>query len=139
MCAHGGEVFTRQTCDLQCRCDIEQEIALAATLCIRALRAGLCAGFAANMPLHKESTESTILLPEGGAAREEEILAAFARLRVVRTLRFPTFLDTLSTCTGLDMVVLSSYDSPEIQEKLDTLRRQGNTVRLYVLESRGAA
>jgi len=113
---------------------VEKEISMAATLCLRTLRMGLTAGFATNMPVG-ESEEGVVMMPSGGAAREEELLAAFARLRVLRTLRFPTFLDSLMVYSGLDMVVLSCYDSPEIQEKLEALRRRGNTVKLFVLES----
>ena len=116
---------------------IEREISMAATLCVRALRAGLTAGFAANMPIGV-SEESTVLLPSGGEAREEELLTAFARLRILRTRSFNTFLEELSGLSGLDMVVLSPYDSGELQLRLEALRSRGNTVRLHVMEG-GAA
>ena len=112
---------------------IEQEISLAATLCVHALRAGLTAGFAFNMPLEPDG-ESTVILPSGGEAREEELLDAFAHLRVQRTLRFNTFLDSLTALSGVDMVVLSCYDSEELQQQLTALRMRGNTVRLHVME-----
>lgn len=115
--------------------DLEYAISVAATLCIRALRAGLPAGFAANMPLDK-GTDSVIMLPCGGSAREEELLTAFARLTIRRTLRFPTFLESLSSCTGMDMMVLSCYDSEEIQSAIRTLRRAGNNVQLHVLSGK---
>ena len=50
---------------------IEYGISLAATLCVQALRSGLAAGFAANMPLG-DTPDSTLLLPADGAVREEE-------------------------------------------------------------------
>ena len=62
--------------------EIEQGIRVAATLCVRALRAGLAAGFAANMPLSVDDDSCAVLPPEAGAAREEELLACMARLRV---------------------------------------------------------
>ena len=116
---------------------IEREISLAATLCVRALHAGLTAGFACNMPLG-ESEESTVILPAGGEAREEELLAAMARIKILRTRRFNTFLEELSVLSGLDMIVLSPYDSDELQMCLEALRMRGNTVRLHVLKG-GAA
>lgn len=112
---------------------IEYVISLAATVCVRALRAGLPVGFAANIPRGEEKTP-TVLPPAGGAAREEELLTAFARLTAVRALAFPLFLETLEDFSGLDILVLSCYDSADIQAGLDELRRRGNNVSLYVLE-----
>ena len=74
------------------------------------------------------------MLPDGGAAREEELLTAFARLTVVRTLAFPLFLETLTDLTDMDVLVLSCYDSPDVQAGLERLRRQGNQVTLHLLE-----
>ena len=113
--------------------EIEYGISVAATLCVHALRSGLSAGFAANMPFGEEK-ESVVMLPDGGAAREEELLTAFARLTLVRTLAFPLFLDTLTDVTDMDVLVLSCYDSPDVQKGLDKLRRQGNQVTLHILE-----
>lgn len=113
--------------------EIEYGIRVAATMCVRALRSGLAAGFAANMPFGEEST-SVLMLPDGGAAREEELLTAFARLTVVRTLAFPLFLETLTEISDMDVLVLSCYDSPDVQAGLERLRRQGNQVTLHLLE-----
>lgn len=116
---------------------IEREISIAATLCVRALRAGLTAGFAANMPVD-DSEACTVFLPSGGAAREEELLNAFSHMKILRTRSFNTFLEELTAYTDLDMIVLSCYDSENLQERLGELRRRGNTVYLHVLEG-GAA
>lgn len=117
--------------------EIERMISVAATVCIQALRAGLPVGFATNMPQGR-GKESTVLLPSGGAAREEELLAAFARLTVVRTLAFPLFLGSLEEVSGLDLMVISCFDSEEIQSALARLR-QRNNVQLCVLEPEGGA
>jgi len=117
--------------------EIEYGISVAATLCVHALRSGLAAGFAANMAFGEEK-ESVVMLPDGGAAREEELLTAFARLTLVRTLAFPLFLDTLTDISDMDVLVLSCYDSPDVQAGLDKLRRQGNQVTLHILEPVGA-
>lgn len=117
--------------------EIEHEISMAATLCIQALRAGLAAGFAANMPLGEEKS-CTVLLPSGGAAREEELLTAFARLTILRSLAFPNFLESLTAYSGLDMLIVSCYDSEDIQAAMRKLRRSGNQVELYLLKG-GAA
>ena len=117
---------------------IERAISMAATLCVHALRAGLTAGFATNMPLDDLET-CTVFPPSGGAAREEELLSAFAHLRVLRVRSFNTFLESLTAYTDLDMIVLSCYDSEALQERLRALRLRGNTVCLHVLEGGAAA
>lgn len=114
---------------------IEHAIRVAATLCVRSLRAGLSVGFAANMP-QGESRESTVLPPAGGIAREEELLAAFARLSVVRTASFPQLMESLTDLIGVDIVVISCYDSPAIQSAMGGLRARGNSVQLHVLTPR---
>ncbi len=112
---------------------IERMISIAATLCVRALQGGLPAGFAANMPLQGKD-ECTVLPPASGAERTEELLSAFARLRILRKLGFNTFLEELGAYTDLDVIVLSCYDSPALEGRLESLRQRGNTVSLYVVE-----
>lgn len=115
---------------------VENGIRLAASLCVHALRSGLSAGFAANMPM-ADGKQSTLLLPTDGALQEEALLTAFARLRVHRTESFPALLDTLTEYTGLDMLVLSYYDSQSIQEGITKLRRAGNQVTFLPMEGGG--
>lgn len=112
---------------------IEYGISLAATLCVQALQNGLASGFAANMPLG-DIPDSTLLLPADGAVREEELLAAFARLTIRRTEPFPALLESLSTYTGLDILLLSTYDSESIQAEIQQLRRCGNQVTLHLFK-----
>ncbi|MBQ8358722.1 MAG: DUF58 domain-containing protein [Oscillospiraceae bacterium] len=112
---------------------VEEGIRLAASICVHALRSGLPAGFAANLPLDDEKS-STVLLPVEGTAREEELLAAFARLNLRCTEKFLVFLDSLMNHTGLDILLISQYDSDGIQEGIQKLRQKGNQVTLYVQE-----
>lgn len=118
---------------------IEYAISLAATLCVNALRAGVEAGFAANMPL-EESGECAFFPPARGAGREEELLRAFACLRVLRSRSFPTFLDDLRGLTGMDILILSCYESDMIAQRAEQLRRMGNSVSVRLLpRGEGAA
>lgn len=117
---------------------IEYGISVAATLCVRALRSGLAAGFAANMPLAGEE-DSLVMLPDAGPAREEEMLTAFARLSILRTLSFPYFLRTLTQLTDMDILILSCYDSEEIRLSMEQLRSQNNRVALHLMEEGGGA
>ncbi len=112
---------------------VEQIIRLAATVCTQALENNLAAGFAANMS-QGEGKESVILLPEDGLAHQERILSDLARLTLTCTEKFPTFLDSLTSLTGLDILVLSRYDSESIRASLTRLRQAGNQVTLHVTE-----
>lgn len=116
---------------------IEHEISMAATLCVRALQNGFSAGFAANMPIG-EDTACAFVAPAAGSAAQEHLLAAFARLRLRRTLSFTTFLQQLGEHTGLDMLILSCYDSDEIQAAMKMLRSRGNQAALYLVKEGGA-
>ena len=112
---------------------VEYAIRVAASVCVQALRNGMSAGFAANMPMDQEQ-ERTLVMPADGGAQEEELLATFARLSIRRTERFPELLEEMYAYTGLDILVLSRYDSDTIQSSLDELRRRGNQVTFHVLE-----
>ncbi len=116
---------------------IEYAISLAATVCVLALRGGVEAGFAANMPLLGDSA-CACLLPARSAERETELLSALASLKIKRQKSFPVFLSDLGNLSGMDILVFSAYDSPAIQERLAALRYMGNTVRMQVLGKEAA-
>lgn len=111
---------------------IEYAISLAATLCLQALAQGSEAGFAANIPLD-EAAEGACLTPQRGPGREQELLRAFACLRIRRVCSFPTFLEQLPRMSGVDYVILSCYDDPVIRRRMEEMRALGNTVTLHVL------
>ncbi len=112
---------------------IERAISIAATVCLKVLSAGVSAGFAANMPMG-DSENVTLLRPDKHSAREEELLSAFARLKILRCRNFLSFLDDLSFLRGTDILILSAYTSEAIEEKITLLRRVGNTVTLHLLQ-----
>lgn len=112
---------------------IEYGISLAATACVNALQEGLSVGFAANMPLDTEKG-STIMLPTDGRGWEETLMAAFARLKVVRSEHFHVLLEKLSDCTDMDILILSLYDSVQIQNAVRQLQQHGNQVVFQKLE-----
>ena len=117
---------------------LERLISMAATMCVTVLRAGLSAGFGTDLPMGEEHS-NTLLLPDAGAAREEELLSAMARLRMFMSRTFVAFLEELQDLKGLDIVILSLYDSEAIRERMRALELQGNTVRLYVSDEREVA
>lgn len=117
---------------------IEYGISLAATALVKALEAGVEAGFAANAPVWGEETP-IYLPPRRSPTQAEEILDALARMRILRVRNFPTLLDDLGKVTGMDILLLSCYDSALIQEKVALLRAMGNTVQLQLLGNKEAA
>ena len=116
---------------------IERALSLAASMCVYALRRGVEAGFGANMPLDEE-TECACLLPDRGAAWEDTLLRAFAALRIQLLRSFPTFLEQLPRVSGMDIVLLSCYDSEDIRRQMAQLERLGNSVTLMLIPEVGA-
>ena len=116
---------------------IEYEISMAATMCVLILRQGLEAGFGCNMPVD-ESRNNTLLPPASGAAREEELLTAMARLRTVMTRSFISFLEELPVTGGTDILILSPYDSEAIRAQMERFSRLGCGTRLLVLSGEEA-
>ena len=116
---------------------LEDAISLAATLCLQALRAGMAAGYAAN--LADAEGQSACSLPACGPAREEQLLTGLAEIRLRRTVRFETFLRELKLEPGLSVLLLSAYDGEDVQQGMQALRRQGCDVMLVPLERRPAA
>lgn len=111
---------------------IERGISLAATVLVKALEAGVEVGFAANAPVWGSETP-IYLPPRRSPTQAEELLDALARLRILRVRNFPSLLDDLGKVTGMDILLLSCYDSALIEEKIALLRAMGNTVQLHLL------
>ncbi len=112
---------------------LEEEIRLAASVCLHALRSGVAVGFAANMP-QQTNGASTWVSPADGAVWEEVLLENFARLQLHCSEKFVPFLQSLTRYTDLDILVLSGYDSESIRQVLETLRQRGNQVTFYQTE-----
>ena len=113
---------------------IEAGISLAATLIVKSLAAGVEAGFAANAPVYG-STEPLIIPARRSSSQTEEVLDALARLVIKRARSFPTFLDDLGKMTGMDILILSCYDSDMIRERAAAFRAMGNSVTLRILDA----
>ncbi len=116
---------------------IEAGIRLAASICVHSLRMGLSAGIAANMPMGEDGAPA-VLLPAEGTAQEGELLNACARMKIHCARLFPSFLESLSSQTGLNILILSRYDSETIRASMKILEASGNQVSFHLLEG-GAA
>jgi len=112
---------------------VEYMLSLAASLCVRAVRGGVEAGFAANIPFDRGG-EPAILPPSASSARETELLSAMAHLTIQHTRTILALLDSLCAYSGLDMLILSTYDSELLERRMQNLRLCGNTVTLQLVE-----
>lgn len=115
---------------------IEEGIRIAASVCVHSLRSGMSAGIAANMPTG-EGEGNTVLLPDEGSAQEEQVLDTCARLRLHCGDRFPTFLESFSNQSGLNILILSRYDSEGIRAAIAKLEAAGNQTEFHLLEGGG--
>ena len=113
---------------------IEYGISLCATLITRALAAGVEAGFASNGQLTTAPGQPTLLMPQRSQAQADTVLSALAQFQIKRVVNFHTFLGELSQLQDMDILVLSAYDSPLIQDGLAQLRARGNSVTFTALE-----
>ena len=118
------------------RDSIEQGLRVAATLCMRALKAGVEAGFAANGCYYNQRDEARPVIVPSRASRDQgdAILTAMARLDLHREFTFPRFLDLLSDVRDTDILILSVYDSEAIRTRMASLRARGNSVSFMKLE-----
>ena len=112
---------------------LEEEIRLAASVCIHTLRAGLAVGFVTNMSQTPQG-KSTVIAPAEGTAWEETLLDTFAHLQPRCSEKFAPLLDSLSHYTDTDMLILSPYDSKSIQEAIQKIKENGNQVTFYKTE-----
>ncbi len=118
--------------------DVEQGVRIAATLCMRALSVGVEAGFASNACLVGEKGSGrTVYVPARNAVEQAEaLLTTMACMEIHREMTFPTFLETLMDVRGIDILILSAYDSEQIRYRIEELRHAGNSVTFMPLERR---
>ncbi len=117
---------------------IEYGIRIAATMCVRAIRYGLSAGFASNACFEntKGRGKGIYIPPSFEGAQSEKILDAMAKMILHREVNFHTFLGDLADVTGEDILIISCYKDGETAEAIDRLRSQGNSVAVLQLERR---
>lgn len=121
--------------------NMEQAIRIAATMCVRALSGGTQAGFTSNACLNGMAGkgECVFVPSRAGGEQADLILSTMADMMLHRELSFQTYLDGLMHLSGEDILILSFYETDEIREKMDELRKCGNTVNLLLLKKGGRA
>ena len=115
---------------------VEYGIRMAATLCMRALKNGMNAGFASNACLiGKQGSGEYVYVPSaGGNAQADKLLETMARMLLHRELNFHTFLESLCFLQGEDILIITAYENDDVMKAVHMLRAQGNTVSLIKLE-----
>ncbi len=111
---------------------VERGISLAASLCLYALRQGCASGFASNLKL-VDSDTTPFVPPAISGEQRERLLDTFARLKISFTLRFETYLKTITPDPGTDLLLLTFYLTDEMHAAVQSLRRQGHRVHIHLL------
>jgi uncharacterized protein (DUF58 family) len=110
---------------------VEGSISLAATYAEWASKNGVEIGLMCNgrwSPMDDRAVEVPL---GGGVVHLTEMLEALARLKVLRRRSFPQYLDdeVISRgITGTDILMISHYWSPMLEERAGRLRRADNSV-----------
>ncbi len=110
---------------------IEQSLSLAATYAEWALKNGVETGFLCNGRWAAMDDEPVEVPVGGGQGHLMQMLEAMARVKIVRRRSFHQWLDdeVLNRgITGMDVLILSHYWSPNLEERAGRLRRMENSV-----------
>lgn len=115
---------------------MEQAIRIAASLCQRALKSGMNAGFATNACFQgRQGKGEYIYVPTAaGSSQGDKLMDTMARMALHRELTFPTFLGELKNVEGEDILIISFYEDDETRAAVNVLRQQGNNVSVYRME-----
>ena len=115
---------------------MEKAISISATLCLRALRHGMNAGFATNASLiGTHGSGKGVFIPGmGGNAQAEKLLETMARMELHMELSFQTFLNSLEDVTGEDILIITAYQDDDIAAAIAKLRSRGNSVSVYTMQ-----
>jgi uncharacterized protein (DUF58 family) len=110
---------------------IEQSLSLAATYAEWALKNGVETGFMCNgrwAPMDDRAVEA----PMGaGRVHLQAMLETMARVKIIRRRSFAQYLDDEALprgITGADVLMISHYWSPRLEERAGRLRRMENSV-----------
>jgi len=118
---------------------IERGVKIAATLADWCLRQGIEAGFASNGALKGREEETVFIPPAASDAQLETLMQTFARFLIVRNLNIHSYLDRLAeeNLTGMDVVLISAYESDAVHAAAGRLAECGNSVSIIPIEGGG--
>lgn len=114
---------------------IEYGIRVTAGIIVHLLSQGMEAGFGTNGMLEEEPETHVSIPVTGGKYQQEHILSTLARLELTRRMSFHDYLgvelDHLEETR--DILILSTYISPRLEEMLGQFTSRGHTVTIHSL------
>ncbi len=116
---------------------IERGVRIASYLATWAVESGMECGLLCNGQ-RADDREHTIDIPIAGSrAQLDEIMHALAKLEIVCHTTFTTYLDSLieSAESGLDIAIITAYESDALRERAEALRLLGNSVQFIPIVS----
>lgn len=114
---------------------VERGISWAAAIAQHALSNCIETGFGSNGFLKYMEKEPVRIKPALHAGQMEMIYQAMARLVILRSVTFYTFLeqDVVKGVSKQDYLIITSYVDEKIQAQIDRLREFGNSVEVLLL------
>lgn len=115
---------------------IEYGIRLTAGIVVHLLSQGMEAGFGTNGTLEEEPETHVSIPVTGGKNHQEQILSTLARLELTRRMSFHDYLaaELERLEEARDILILSTYISPRLEEMLSRFVSRGHTVTIHILD-----
>ncbi|UKS26739.1 DUF58 domain-containing protein [Paenibacillus sp. HWE-109] len=115
---------------------VEKGLSYAATLAEYAVSQGVPVGFGYNGSLVGQPGVPIYMAPEGGAAHLEYLFETMAKLAVSCTRSCSNFLDleVEQVGTAMDIILLTAFVSPDMEESIERLEALGHSVFLVPLQ-----
>jgi uncharacterized protein (DUF58 family) len=114
---------------------VEYGISCAASLAREAVRNCLEAGFGTNGCRKRHVKEPVRIPPASGVRHLQELLAAMARMVILRSFTFWTYLEQEVALKprDTDYLILTAFVSEDMQKQLERLRKMGNAVEIFTI------
>ncbi|MBC8080412.1 MAG: DUF58 domain-containing protein [Gorillibacterium sp.] len=116
---------------------IENGLSIAAALVHEAVASGVPVGFGFNGWMTGGEKESIYIEPQGGGEHLTFLLETMAKLVLERVQPIDVLLeaDVQRSVTNTDYVIITPYTSPKMQQQLDALADNGNSIEVVLTHS----
>jgi len=112
---------------------MERALRLTATVVETAIANGMKTAFRTNAASSRDGGE-VALPPAFGRAHRDEIFAAMAEIKLIRTRSFHMLLrEAAETVCDSDILLITRFVTKEMDAEIDKLRKAGNKVELYMV------
>lgn len=116
---------------------VERGISLCAAIAQQAIQEGIPTGFGTNAYQIDAPSAPVRIAPQASRAHLEHLYEMLAKLIIARSMTFYTFLqeEVDREASNLDILLLTFYQSPRMEEQIQALRARGNAVQVIPLET----